>query len=118
MALCDEALYRLTPADRMVNLLDEGAADVVGLLRRLPGDVRHDRARRRGDGGVGQDVAKLLRGRRHERRMERAGHLQPDGPLRPPLLSQGCGAVNGLGLAGQDDLLGAVEVGRTQHLSR
>ncbi len=61
--------------------------------------------------GVGDRLAQPVARRRHERRVERAGHLQRHDLLGPELLGDGTGRGHAVGRAGDDDLTGRVEVG-------
>ena len=78
---------------------------------RLAAGVGDDRKRRVGEGRAGERLAQPVHRRRHERRVERAAHLERQHPLGAARLAPLAGAVDAGGIAGDDGLVGRVEVG-------
>ena len=111
-ALGDEELDALDPAHRSGDLADEAVGDLGAVGEEARVDVAGD-----GEVGViegqGREVGgESVLGGLHEGAVEGRADLEHDGALGSGLLAQVGGALDGCGRAGDDGLVGGVEVGR------
>ena len=101
---------RLLPQHRLQHLAHQQAADLVGVGVRPGVHVGPDRHARRLHRHAGQGRGQRLVGRFHERRVEGAGHRQPDGAAARCLRQLLDGVAGGAG-ARNDDVARTEEVG-------
>ena len=79
---------------------------------RLAGDIAINRHRGLAQLDLGQGLGQAGLCRLHERRVIRPGHRQRDRALGPGRLGRLAGGVHFVGITGDDDLPGTVEIGQ------
>ena len=103
--------HRFAPAHGAGDLLDQAAADLVGIGNRRGQHVRHQRRSRRPDGDAGQRLGHRIGRGLHQPAMERRRHRQQHGALGALGLGDLERALDRGLVAGHHDLPAAIVIG-------